>query len=154
MMTGTYADPTDATLALYALLLLLLTVALLWIRRMGGKSHEQLEMEQEEHLLDKIEEKLSTSKADDEAFERCVQQARLYSAIKNSKRIELTRVWVCDRTHVEVVVGEALAWCVGADGVAWVTIKKDDGHVLTIPHSVPAELHRKYGMVPVEVKFF
>lgn len=81
------------------------------------------------------------------------RQARLYSTIKNSKRIQVTRAWSCDPNHTEAVVGEALAFSVGANDVAWVTIKKDDGHVVCIPHRVPPELTRKYGMTPVEVKF-
>lgn len=152
MMIGTYADPTDATLAFYALLLLLLIVALLWIRRMGGKSHEQLEMEQEEHLLGKLKDAPPLTEAEMEALARCTSGARLYSAIKSSKRIQVTRAWRFDPEHIEHTIGEPLAFGVDHNGCGWVTIKKDDGHVTHIMHFI-ADGVNSHGMEIVEVKF-
>lgn len=125
MMAGAYTDPADATLAFYALLLLLLIVARLWVSSRGGKSHEQLEMEQEEHLLGKL---------------------------KNSKRIQVTRAWRFDPEHIEHTIGEPLAFGVDHNGCGWVTIKKDDGRVVTIMHSI-ADGASSHGMEIVEVKF-
>ena len=152
MMVGAYTDPTDATLALYALLLLLLIVALLWIRRMGGKSHEQLEMEQEEHLLAKLKDTPPLTEAKLAAMARCSSEARLYSAIKNSKRIQVTRAWRFDPGHTEVIVGEPVAFGVDHNGCGWVTIKKDDGHITHVQHFISDSVN-SYGMEIVEAKF-
>lgn len=152
MMAGAYIDPTDATLAFYALLLLLLIVALLWVRRTGGKSHEQLEMEQEEHLLAKLRDAPPLTEAEQDAMARCEREARLYSLVKNSKRIQITRAWRFDPDHAEVIVGEPVAFGVDHNGSGWVTIKKDDGHITHVQHSI-ADGANSYGMEIVEAKF-
>lgn len=87
-----------------------------------------------------------------EADLKCRQQARLYSAIKNSKRIQITRTWRSDPEHAEVIVGEPLAFGVDHNGCGWVTIKKDDGHVTHIMHFI-ADGVNSFGMEIVEVKF-
>lgn len=87
-----------------------------------------------------------------EADLKCQQQARLYSAIKNSKRIQVIRAWRPDPEHTELIVGEPLAFGVDHNGCGWVTIKKDDGHVTHIMHFIAGSVN-SFGMEIVEVKF-
>lgn len=75
-----------------------------------------------------------------------------YARVKASRRIRVTRVWTFDPDHVETVEGEPLAFSVSPDGTGWVTIKKDDGHVLSIPHTVPSA-RQALGMTIVEARF-
>lgn len=115
---------------------------------------KQLKMDKERHKLydelDALEKRPRPPMP--EADLKCQQQARLYSAIKNSKRIQVTRAWRFDPEHIEHTVGEPLAFGVDHNGCGWVTIKKDDGHVTHIMHFI-ADGVNSFGMEIVEVKF-
>lgn len=105
MIEGTYTNATDATLAFYAFLLLLLIIALLWVRRSTNRHY-------------------------------------------GGDVVRIKRVWQWDPDHVQVIEGQALAWSIDKDGVGHVTIRKDDGSVVTITHSVNTP-----GEVTTEVRF-
>lgn len=129
-----------------------LAMALIGVWLVRKQSAWQQEAKQQAELESWNQRPAPLTEAEMAALARCTSEARLYSAIKNSKRIQVTRAWRFDPGHVEHTVGEALVFGVSADGCGWVTIKKDDGHVVTIQHFI-ADGVNSHGMEIVEVKF-
>ena len=129
-----------------------LAMALIGVWLVRKQSAWQQEAKQQAELKSWNQRPAPLTEAELAALARGTREARFYSAIKNSKRIQVTRAWRFDPDHTEVIVGEPLAFGVDHNGCGWVTIKKDDGHVTHIMHFI-ADGVNSHGMEIVEVKF-
>lgn len=129
-----------------------LAMALIGVWLVRKQSAWQQEAKQQAELESWNQRPSPLTEAELAALARGTSEARFYSAIKNSKRIQVTRSWRFDPEHTEVIVGEPLVFGVDHNGCGWVTIKKDDGHVTHIMHFI-ADGVNSYGMEIVEVKF-
>lgn len=118
---------------------------------------KQKKQDAERHkLYDELDalEKASTSPPTESMLKE-EQMARDYARIKGSTRIRVTRSYPgmgMGSNGAEITEGTPLAFAVGSDGTGWVTIKKDDGLVVSVQHSIPPDKN-PYGYVNVEARF-
>lgn len=80
------------------------------------------------------------------------QRESIAATKTRSPRIRVTRCYSHDISDPEVTEGEPLIFGVSRDGAGWVTIKKDDGRVVCVQHSMPPE-QNQYGLVVLEARF-
>lgn len=100
---------------------LVLLVVLLCVFRVaqaarGGKSHEELEMDQERDFFDRLERKFS-------------QPQR--------PRLRVRKVWSVEPDHEIVVEGRPVNFWTDPAGVAHVSVRQDDGLVVSTAYYYP-----------------